>query len=260
MEKIEKMTMEENRLAFAEESGKDGAGMDSTSLEDKSLHIQPAQAEELCKRYFSDYKIEDYQCIGETVSKGYSAYNVQGYDSNGTLLFAEIDQKSGELLRFDYYEDCVEEKFDLDRAEDIAEEFLERLGYEDLEVVRVRHNGTTADFSFVYEMEDVVYYPDEILIKVCQSRGVVTGMDATKYLQNHKGRVEMNPKINMEEAYKKLHKDLSVEASRLAVVQTERGEKLAYEFLCNYQEGQYLVYLDAENGEEISIVNTENLR
>ena len=100
-------------------------------------------------------------------------------------------------MRFDYYEDCVEEKFDLDRAEDIAEEFLERLGYEDLEVVRVRHNGTTADFSFVYEMEDVVYYPDEILIKVCQSRGVVTGMDATKYLQNHKGRVEMNPKINI---------------------------------------------------------------
>ena len=226
----------------------------------EEAHIRPTDAEELCKRYFSQYKIEDFQCIGETVNKGYTAYNVQGYDDKGTLLFAELSQKDGELLRFDYYEDCAEEKFNVEQAEEIAEEFLEKLGYDDMEAVRARKNGATADFTFVYENDDVAYYPDEIRIKVCQERGVVTGMDATKYLKNHKQRGEIAPKLNMEEAYGKLYKGLDVEASRLTVVKTERGERPAYEFLCAHGEDRYLIYLDADNGNEISIINVNTLR
>ena len=259
IDKIEKATMEENRMTFSKKSKKDGAGMQTTP-KDGEEHIRPAEAEELCKRYFSDYRIDRYQCIGETVSKGYSAYNVQGYDDKGTLLFAEISQKDGELLRFDYYEDCSEEKFDLQNAQTIAENFLEKLGYDNVEAVRVRANGTTSDFSFVYEKEGIAYYPDEICVKVCRTRGVVTGMDATKYLKNHRDRDEVNPKINMAEAYAKLHKDLEMESSRLVVVKTERGERPAYEFLCTYGEDMYLVYIDADTGNEISIVNTNNLK
>ena len=255
LDRIEKATMEENRMTFSEKE----TSPKSPSAQSEA-HIQPAEAEELCKRYFLEYKIDDYQCIGETVGKGYTAYNVQGYDDKGTMLFAEISQQDGELLRFDYYEDCVEENFDIENAETIAENFLERLGYDDMEVVRVRQNGTTADFSFVYEDEDVVFYPDEILIKVCRTRGLVTGMDATKYLKNHKDRVEVNPKISLAEAYGKLYKELEVESSRLAVVKTARGERPAYEFLCSYGENMYLLYLDADTGSEISIVNVNNVR
>lgn len=258
--RIEQTTMEENRMTFSKKSKKGGAGMQTMPEDVEEGHIRPAEAEELCRRYFSDYKIENYQCIGETVSKGYSAYNVQGYDDKGTLLFAEISQKDGELLRFDYYEDCTEENFDLQNAQTIAENFLKKLGYDDMEAVRVRQNGTTSDFSFVYEDGGIAYYPDEICIKVCRTRGVVTGMDATKYLKNHRDRDEVNPKINMAEAYAKLHTDLEMESSRLAVVKTERGERPAYEFLCKYGESMYLVYIDADTGNEISIVNTNNLK
>ena len=85
-------------------------------------------------------------------------------------------------------------------------------------------------------------------------------MDATKYLQNHKSRVEVNPKISLGEAYEKLYKELGVESSRLVVVKTERGERPAYEFLCSYAEDMYLVYLDADTGNEISIVNVNTIR
>ena len=68
--------------------------------------------------------IQEYQCVGETVTKDYAAYNVQGYDDKGTQLFAEISQKDGALLRFDYYEDCMGVTFDFQNAERIAKEFL----------------------------------------------------------------------------------------------------------------------------------------
>lgn len=226
----------------------------------KRAHIEAAKAEQLCLQYFNGYNVSEFQCVGETLTRKYAAYNVQGYDDKGNLLFAEVSQEDGALMRFDYYEDCSGETFDVRNAERIAEEFLEKLGYEDMETVRLRANDSLSDFTFVYGQDGVVYYPDEIVVKVCRTRGLVSGFDATKYLQNHRGRDEVNVNLTLAEAYAKLHKDLSVEASRLAVVKTIRGERPAYEFLCGYNGENYFVFLDALNGEEISIVNVKSIQ
>lgn len=260
--RLDKLTLEENRAAMEEKKAEmEGAGMSSMPFEGENQPqntINGARAVELCKGYFTKYKIDDFQCVGETSTRGYSAYNVQGYDEKGTMLFAEIDRFNGALIGFDYYEECTAENFDLQNAERIAEEFLDGLGYEDMELVKCRNSGSTAEFIFVYEDDGVVYYPDEIRVKVCRTRGLVTGMDAGKYLRNHKGRVEVNAKITMKNARERLSEKLSVEASRLAVVRTAVGERAAYEFLCQYDNVYYYVYIDAETGEELAIINAEN--
>lgn len=253
LNRLESLTLKENRAAMEERHAP------TPRAEAVDGHIDGAQAVERCKQYFSKYNIQDFQCVGETSTRAYSAYNVQGYDDNGTMLFAEIRQQDGALVGFDYYEECNEEHFDMENAERIAEEFLESLGYDEMEVVRFRNMGSTAEFTYVYEEDGVVYYPDEIRVKVCRTRGVVTGMDASKFLQNHRGRDALNVKITLETAYKKLNKKLTVDTSRLAVVRTVRGERAAYEFLCSYQDAKYFVYLDAESGEEIAIINVQNV-
>ncbi|MBQ8429307.1 MAG: germination protein YpeB [Clostridia bacterium] len=258
MKKLEKMTMDENRIPMEKTSAP--APEQKTKDGEKPSRIEAVRAEELCAQYFQSYNVKEFQCTGETVSRGYSAYNVQGYDDKGTLLFAEISQDNGALIRFDFYEECSGETFDLQNAERIAEEFLEKLGYDDMEAVRCRQNGSTSDFTFVYEDDGVAYYPDEIHVKVCRTRGVVSGMDASKYLKNHKGRDEVNVKITLAEAYEKLYDGLNVEASRVAVIKTARGEKTAYEMLCSYAEEKYLIYLDATTGEELSIININTIQ
>lgn len=259
---IEKATLEENRnLRDKVKDKMDGAGTRSMPKDtDKKdcAHIEPSRAEELCKSYFSKYNVTEFRCVGETVTKAYCAYNVQGYDDKGTLLFAEVSQYDGALLRFDYYEDCLGDTFDYQNAERIAEEFLESLGYEDVEVVRLRENGSNVDFTFVYEDDGVVYYPDEIRVKVCRTRGIVSGFDATKYILNHKDREDVEPQITLAQAYDKLHEKLDVQSARLAVVRTARGDRGAYEFLCAYNGETYFVFLDANSGDEISIINTRN--
>lgn len=253
LNRLETLTLEENRLAMEEKQ------LPTPRVENIDGYIDGAQAVERCKEYFKKYGVQEFQCTGETSTRAYSAYNVQGYDEKGTMLFAEIRQQDGALIGFDYYEECNTENFDVENAQRIAEEFLEDLGYDDMEVVRLRNMGSTVEFTFVYEEDGVVYYPDEIRVKVCRTRGLVTGMDAGKFLRNHGGRVEMNVKMTLETAYGKLSDKLSVETSRLAVVNTARGKRAAYEFLCSYQDAKYFVYLDAENGEEIAIVNVQNV-
>ena len=264
LDRLEKMTLGENGILENVQGKMTGAGKGRNAEmpmpEDHGeAKIDPSKAEDLCTVYFADYKISEFQCVGETVSHGYGAYNVQGYDDNGTLLFAEIDYKTGDLLRFDYYEDCNEETFDYQNAQRIAEEFLDNIGYDDMVAVRVRENGTNADFTFVYEDDDVLFYPDTVKVKVCRTRGIVMGMDATKYLKNHKDRKEPPVRITQKQAQDCLHKDLEVENTRLCVVQTARGERTAYEFLCSYGEERYLIYTDANDGREISIVNLKNI-
>ncbi|MBR4942464.1 MAG: germination protein YpeB [Clostridia bacterium] len=258
LNRLDTLTLEENRAAFDKKKEEMKVPGMRPMPENGGNAIDGARAVELCDRYFTKYKINNFQCVGETVTHGYSAYNVQGYDEKGTMLFAEIDRQSGKLVGFEYYEDCSAENFDLQNAERIAEEFLDGLGYDDMEIVKCRESGSTAEFTFLYEEDGVVYYPDEIRVKVCRTRGVITGMDATKYLRNHRGRVEVNAKISLENAREKLSDKLNMESARLAVVNTARGERTAYEFLCSYQDTYYYVYVDAETGEEIAIINAQN--
>lgn len=258
LKNIENLTLEENRSALEQKKAEmQGAGMRSNAESGENT-LDGTRAVEMCKQYFAKYKIDNFQCLGETVTKHYSAYNVQGYDEKGTMLFAEIDRQNGTLIGFEYYEECSAENFDLDNAEKIAEEFLDTLGYDDMEIVKCREMGSTAEFTFLYEDDGVVYYPDEIRVQVCRTRGVVTGMDATKYLKNHKDRVEVNAKISMETAREKLSKKLALESARVAMVNTARGERIAYEFLCSYQNTYYYVYIDGETGDEIAIINAQN--
>lgn len=273
MQGLEEMTLEENRIGLEnkherkerEEDSADKEKEKKPSMEVSSREgglepkIDCAKAEELCKEYFSDYKIHEFQCVGETTSRGYGAYNVQGYDDKGTLLFAEVDYTSGALLRFDYFENCHDETFDLDNSKLIAENFLDKLGYTDMTAVRVRGNGTDADFTFVYETDGAVFYPDEVRVKICRTRGVVTGFDATKYVRHHKDRTYPETAVTMEAAKESLHDGIRVETSRLAVVQAAGGERTAYEFLCSYKDEKYFIYTDAMSGEELAIVNVKDL-
>jgi germination protein YpeB len=261
---LEELTLAENRADLENKMPKmKGAGMERNAIESSdesgSPKIDPAKAEEMCKTYFSEYRIEDFQCIGETVARGYTAYNVQGFDDKGTMLFAELDYRNGELIRFDYFEPCENMTLDTDNAKAVADKFLQKLGYDDMDVVRVRENGTDVDFTYVFMLDGVAYYPDTVRIKVCRERGVVTGMDAAKYLKNHTTRQEPNVAVTMETAKDKLHDGVEVESAKLAVVETLRGERAAYEFLCSYMGERYFIYTDANNGEEISIVNVKNI-
>ena len=174
-------------------------------------------------------------------------------------MFAQISQDDGALIYFDYYEECSRHVYDVETAKNTAWAFIEKLGYTDMIPVSVDESGTNADFTFVYYADGCTYYPDEIVVKVCEERGLVSGFNASKYLKNHRGRYELNAKISMQEARDRLSDKLTVEASRLVLFQHKGQEMTAYEFFCSYGGETYFVYLDAEDGRELFIVNSKDM-
>ena len=259
MDRLEKITLTETGKMLPNKK-MEGAGTQRTPKDEENQGgMSTTKAEELCASYFEGYRIQNYRCTGETVGRGYRAYNLQGYDDKGTMLFAEIDQESGKLLRFDYYEECKENTLDIQNAQTVAEAFLYKLGYEGMEATRVRENGTDVDFTFSYTADGVVCYTDSVRVKVCRARGVVTGLNAVGYNGHCKDKPLPKEKISESEARSKLHDGLTVQTAKRCLVATERGERLAYEFLCSYEDESYFVYIDAINGAEISIVNLKKI-
>lgn len=224
--------------------------------EGDNTNVTSARAEELCRGYFKNYKIARVDYAGETVSRNVRAYNFFLTDEKGVKLFAEISD-GGELVGFDYYEECKEKNFDAERALAIAEDYLSSIGYEDMIAVFASESGSSVHFKFAYEANGTVYYPDVVKVKVCLERGVVSGLDASAFLAHHKERTGATPTLTQSEAREKLNPALTVENARLAVIFL-RGEELpVYEFVCSYGDEQYFVYLNAKTGEEESILLAE---
>lgn len=214
--------------------------------------ITAPRAEELARKYFEDYSLTGVNCTGEAVAKNISCYNVVMNTQDGEML-AQISKKGGKVVMFNSYKDCTAKNFSVERCIDIAEDFLDDLGFDDMKAVWTSENGTTCNLNFAYEEDGVIFYADMIKVKVCEERGIVTGMEGVAYVLNHIDREPERAKLTQSEAQAKLNAGVEVETARLAVIPTDDGEKLAYEFYGKYGENSYYIYVDAQTGEEIEM-------
>lgn len=211
--------------------------------------ITASRAEELAREYFKDYKLTGAKCTGETEAEQLTVYNLSLYTNDGTMS-AQISKKGGKVVEFNSFKDCKDKNFSVERCIDIAEDFLDELGYDDMKAVWTSENGTTCNLNFAYEDDDVVFYSDIIKVKVCEERGIVTGMEGLSYVLNHTKRDAPEPSISKSEAKAKLNGAFNVENSGLCVIPVDGEEVLCYEFFGNYGENDYYIYIDAKTGEE----------
>ena len=207
----------------------------------------------MCALWFADYGIEKSDCTGEAAAEMLTAYNVRMTTKDGDEYFAQVSKQGGRLVMFDSYKACTEHNFSVENCKDIAENFLSAAGYENMVCVWESEDGTTCNLNYVFEEGGAAVYPDMVKIKVCEERGMVTGIEALPYVLNHTQRSIPSPALTKAQAEAKLGDMLEVESSRLAIIPKEGGEVLAYEFCGTYGGRTYYVYLDADTGREVNV-------
>lgn len=254
----ESFTELQNNVIEAPKGIQDGPFSDSIKDTNPSFikglsEITAPRAEELAKKYFNDYKISDARCTGEAVANGMTLYNVSLTTPDGEM-FAQLTKQGGKVVMFDSFKDCNSKNFSVQRCTDIAEDFLAAIGYGKLKAVWTSENGTTCNLNFAPVQNGVVLYPDLIKIKVCEERGIVTGMEALSYVLNHGERNIATASVTKAEAKSAINGNIDVKGSRLALIPLDNGEVLAYEFFGTLNGNEYFVYVDAQTGEEIQIL------
>jgi spore germination protein len=169
-------------------------------------------------------------------------------------MVAQISKAGGKLVMFDSYKDCADKNFSVERCEQIALDFLAKLGYEDLKAVWTSENGTTCNLNFAPVSGGVVLYPDLIKVKVCEQRGLVTGLEAISYCLNHIERNIAKATLSQEEAQSVINGNINVKIARAALIPFDGEEVLTYEFYGELDGGEYYIYVDATTGEEIEVL------
>lgn len=185
--------------------------------------ITCAQAEKLAAKYFESYNISDVKCTGEVTAESLTCYNVTMQTKDGEMS-AQLSKQGGKVVEFNSYKDCNDKNFSVERCVDIAQDFLKALGFKNMKAVWTSENGTTCNLNFAYEQNGVVIYPDMVKVKVCEERGIVTGMEGLAYVLNHTQRELGSAKISKSDAKAVLNGGFEAEGSRLCLIPVDGGE------------------------------------
>lgn len=175
------------------------------------------------------------------------------------LLF---HKKGGQIVYSNYNRDIGEENLSYEEADQKAKEFLSAQGFNNMkETYYMKENGFIT-INYAYQQDDVVMYPDLIKVKVALDNGEIIGIETRGYLNNHIEREISKNLITKEDAKSTLNKDLNIQSEGLAIIPTEyKTEILCYEFKGKVEDTEFLVYINAETGDEediLVIYNTPN--
>ena len=250
--------LEEN---FHEYSGLiyDGAFSEHiTSQEKKGLtgeNIDEETAKKTAQDFFGNDKIKEIQSSGLSENATIPAYDFTITTNEESIVSISISQQGGHIIYMNYNRDVSTEILGIEEANEKGKEYLEQKGFSNMKETYYLKQEGIMTINYAYMQENCIMYPDLIKVKVALDNGEILGIETTGYLNNHTTRDLSNIKITMEEAKKTLNNKLNIESEGLAVIPTEwKSEVLCYEFKGKIEDTEFLVYINAENGNEQDIL------
>lgn len=221
---------------------KKGLTGENISKEEAEKKIKDIWKEDTEIKYVNEYKgdIESYEF---NVKKGDSQVEVQ------------VSKKGGWIVEIVGDRNVEEEKIKNEEAVQRGKEYLEKLGYNSMKETYFLKESNIMTINYAYEEDGILIYPDLIKVKVAMDNGEILGMEALGYLNAHTVRDLSKNVITIEEARAKLSNKVEIENERMAVIPLDnKTEKYCYEFKGKVENKQFLVYINAENGNEEEIL------
>lgn len=234
------------------------------SVERKGLtgeNIDENKAKEIVKE-FTGENIEKIESKGFTENGNIPVYTFEIKQEENKTKNIAVSQKGGHIVYINYYREIGEEKIKEQEAVEIGKKFLEDKGYKNMKETYYMKQSGNIVVNYAYSQEDVIAYPDLIKLKIALDNGEILGMESAGYLNCHEERNISKKIITAEKAKEKLNTKIEIKSQNLAIIPTEYNtEILCWEFKGKAKDNDFIVYINAENGEEediLMIVNTPN--
>lgn len=228
----------------------------------KGDEISEEDAAKKAKDFLGENNVSEVSNLGANENANILAYNFSIKNNDGKTTYISISKKGGYVIYSSFNREIKEQKLNYEEANNKALEYLKQKGFDNMkETYYLAENGILT-INYAYVQQDIIMYPDLIKIKVALDNGEILGIETTGYLSNHEERNLKTAKITKEEAKKKLNKNLNIMSEKMAVIPTEyKTEIFCYEFKGKIDDREFIVYINAETGEEediLVIYNTPN--
>lgn len=220
--------------------------------------ITQEQAREAAVKFLGKDRAKEIKFMGEgngAIKTYRFAAGDEGNDG-GRRININVTQIDGHILWMLDNRNVERISLNIDQAKQKAKEFLTSRGFQNMKESYYLKNAGVATINYAYVQDDVVIYPDLIKVKVALDSGDIIGFESQGYVMAHKDQRDL-PQINLTEeaARAKINTRLKVDAVRLAVIPLEsKREVLCYEFKGSFDNRDFLIYINAENGKEEEIL------
>ncbi len=214
------------------------------------------EAKRIAKEFLKDKKNYLATVITETENTRFPAYIIElkegDKESNITLA---ITKKAGKVIWMLNTKEIGDKALSKKQAISKGTEFLEKNGLPNMATTYSEEYDGQIVINYAFMDEDVIVYSDLIKVKISLEDGSVVGYEADGYLSNHHERNIEKPSISEDEARKMISVDAQIKDVKLSIIPTEGSKEiLCYEFVANYKEDTFLIYVNAMNGEEEKIL------
>lgn len=178
-------------------------------------------------------------------------------------IYIDISQRKGYPVWILNNRKIEKKKISAKQAVEHASKFLEEKGFENMvPTYNLQYDGTTL-VNYAWEQDGVLMYPDLIKVKVAMDDGEIVGFDATAFLTTNYERNIKQPDLTPQEAREKVSIRAELEKDpKLCIIPTDAlGEILTYEFEASYKGDKFLIYINANTGEEekiLKMIQNEN--
>lgn len=213
------------------------------------------QGSEKIKELFGVDKIEYLSFVEESNGKiDLYRYDMKLKDKSNKYTI-DITKKGCKIYSMISDRDVTEEKISMDEAKNIGKEFLKKLGIEDVKDTYYLSVENMVTINYAAVQNNVILYPDLVKVKIALDDGQVCSLETQGYIFNHEKRTDISPKISMKEARAVINKNIEVQTENLAIIPTEsKNEVLCYEFKGAIDERNFLIYVNAETGQEQEVL------
>jgi spore germination protein len=190
--------------------------------------------------------IECYGFKGELMDESGDIY-VYVTKKGGKILMMSQDTPAGETV--------VPDDATLDKLEKAGQKYLAGRGFKGMVATYSQYYDGLAVINFAGTQDGVLLYPDLIKVSVRINDSMITGVDARNYIMAHQERTLKDVNLSPEEAEAVLNTELDIQNVRLALIpKDDLTERVCYEFSIKKDGTDFLVYIDALNGEEAEIL------
>lgn len=217
-------------------------------------NIDEDEAVDVIVSAFKKSNLRDIKVTDTIRNQAIDGYYISGVKSNSqgeNEIYAAVSRAGGNIM---WYIDPTRPEENLIGKEEAiikAEEFLQGIGLKNMEsTYSIAYEGQMV-INFAYEEDNVLMYSDLVKVKVALDNGEIIGFESEGYLTNHHKRNINKPKLSEDDARENLSSLVEEEEVRLAVIPIA-GEKevLTYEFKVKFGKDNYLVYIDANTGDQ----------
>lgn len=210
-------------------------------------------------RTFSGREDLNFQVINE--AKGdIPSYTVEAIDGQVRIAI-EVSQRGGMVLWMLVVKDVEESKLSLNEMADRGSDFLEQRGFSSLHITDVQVLKNKATLTFVPNREGILRYGEPLKVQVSAADGSILGFWGTPFFiaqSRTQSKTEPAQEVvwNVQD---KVRTGVRILDQKLALIQNEQQEEVLTTRLgVQYREDYYLIYLNAETGDEERIVQVRS--